>query len=71
LRKRIIMRVTLIIVLILAGSFLYTIGKEHKVFIDNIDMTVGESTYRAEATYKVWIDQQEIDRKDSRPGFDW
>jgi len=61
LRKRIIIRTTLIVVLILIGVFLYTIGKEHKVLIDNRDISVGDITYRADTTYKVRVDDQEID----------
>jgi len=60
LRKRIIIRITLIVVLILIGIFLYTIGKEHKVLIDNKDITVGEIAYSADTTYNVWVDNQEI-----------
>jgi len=51
---------TLIVVLIFIGIFLYTIGKEHKVLIDNKDITVGDITYSAGATYKVWVDSQGI-----------
>ena len=60
MRKRIIIRITLIVVLILIGTFLYTIGKEHKVLIDNRDISVGDITYSAGTTYKVRIDNQEI-----------
>ena len=60
MRKRIIIRTTLIVVLILIGIFLYTVGKEHKVLIDNRDISVGEISYITDATYKVWIDNQEI-----------
>ena len=60
MRKRIIIRITLIVVLILIGIFLYTIGKEHKVLIDNKDITVGEIAYSADTTYNVWVDNQEI-----------
>jgi len=48
------------VVLILIGISLYTIGKEHKVFIDNKDIAVGEIVYSAEATYDVRVDNQEI-----------
>lgn len=58
--KRIIIRITLIVVLILIGIFLYTIGKEHKVLIDNRDISVGEIAYSADTTYNVWVDNQEI-----------
>jgi len=60
MRKRIIIRITLMVVLILIGISLYTIGKEHKVFIDNKDIAVGEIVYSAEATYDVRVDNQEI-----------
>ena len=60
MRKRIIIRTTLIVVLILIGIFLYTVGKEHKVLIDNRDISVGDITYSAGTTYKVWVDNQEI-----------
>jgi len=59
---------TLIVVLILIGIFLYTIGKEHKVLIDNRDISVGDITYNAGTTYKVRVDNQEIGsiKKDER-----
>jgi len=60
LRKRIIIRTALIVVLILIGIFLYTIGKEHKVLIDNRDISVGDITYSAGTTYEVRVDNQEI-----------
>ena len=60
MRKRIIIRTALIVVLILIGIFLYTIGKEHKVLIDNRDISVGDITYSAGTTYEVRVDNQEI-----------
>jgi hypothetical protein len=60
LRKRIIIRTALIAVLILIGIFLYTIGKEHKLLIDNKDIIVNDNTYNASTVYKVWVDNQEI-----------
>jgi len=60
LRKRIIIRITLIAVLLLISVFLYTTGKEHKVLIDNKDTVVNDNTYNASAVYKVWVDDQEI-----------
>lgn len=60
MRKRIIIRITFIVVLILIGIFLYIIGKEHKVLIDNRDISVGDITYNAGTTYKVRVDNQEI-----------
>jgi len=60
MKKRIIIRITLIVVLILIGIFLYTIGKEHKVIIDNKDISIDGLTYNADTTYKVWVDNLEI-----------
>lgn len=60
MRRRIIVRITLIVVLILIGIFLYTIGKEHKVLIDNKDITVCDITYNADTNCKVWVDNKEI-----------
>lgn len=60
MRKRIIIRIALIAVLILIGIFLYLTGKEHKVLIDNRDISVSDITYSAGANYKVRVDDQEI-----------
>lgn len=60
MRKRIIIRTTLVAVLILIGIFLYTIGQEHKVIIDNKDIIVNDNTYNASTVYKIWVDNQEI-----------
>ena len=60
MRKRIIIRTAIVAVLILIGIFLYTIGQEHKVIIDNKDIIVGEIAYSADTTYNVWVDNQEI-----------
>jgi len=60
LRKRIIIRTALVSALILIGIFLYVIGKEHKVLIDNRDISVGDITYSASTTYVVRVDNQEI-----------
>ena len=60
MRKRIIIRIILIVVLVLMGIFLYTIGKEHKVIIDNKDISIDGLTYNTDTTYKVWVDNLEI-----------
>ena len=60
MRKRIIIRITLIVVLILMGISLYTIGKEHKVLIDNKDISMGGLTYNADTAYNVRVDNLEI-----------
>ena len=59
-RRIIIIRITLIVVLILIGIFLYKIGKEHTVFIDNRNISIGGITYSAGTSYEVRIDNQEI-----------
>jgi len=51
MRKRIIIRIALIVLLILIGIFLYTIGKEHKVIINNKDISIDGLTYNADTTY--------------------
>ena len=50
----------LVVVLVLLGIFLYVIGKEYTVLIDNRDTVVGDISYVADATYKVWLDKQEV-----------
>ena len=60
MRRRIIIRTTLIAVLILIGIFLYIIGKEHKLLIDNKDIVLSDITYSAAIPYKVWVDNQEV-----------
>jgi len=60
LNKRTVIRIILIVALILSGIFLYTIGKEHKVIIDNKDITVGDIVYNADNTYKIRVDDTEI-----------
>jgi len=47
-------------VLILIGIFLYIIGQEHKVIIDNKDIIVNDNTYNVSFVYKIWVDNQEI-----------
>jgi len=48
------------VALIIIGIFLYTIGKGHKVLIDNKDIFIGEIAYSADTTYNVWVDNQEV-----------
>jgi hypothetical protein len=42
------------------GISLYTIGKEHKVLIDNKDISMGGLTYNADTAYNVRVDNLEI-----------
>lgn len=60
LTRRMIIRISVIVSLILLGFFLYIVGKEHKVFIDNKEISSGNIIYSAEDSYKVWMDNQEI-----------
>lgn len=58
--KRTLIRISIIIILIFLGIFLYTIGKEHKVLIDNVDVTVNDTYYISDTNYNVWVNNQEI-----------
>lgn len=58
--KRQLIRVALIVVLIFLGVYLYNVGKLHKVYIENKEITLDNVTYQATSSYKVWIDGQEI-----------
>ena len=46
--------------LILFCIFLYVVGQEHKLLIDNKDIIVNENTYSASTVYKIWVDNREI-----------
>lgn len=58
--KQIIIRIIFISLLLILGVFLYISGKEHTIFIDNKDVTLNDSTYKANSDYKVWIDNKEL-----------
>ncbi|MCK4259069.1 MAG: hypothetical protein KAX49_08830 [Halanaerobiales bacterium] len=58
--KRKIIRISLVVLLIIFGVFLYSIGKEHKIYVDNKDFTIADITYSATTTYRVWIDGDEV-----------
>lgn len=58
--KRTLIRISIIIILIFLGIFLYTIGKEHKVLIDNVDVTVNDTYYISDTNYNVLVNNQEI-----------
>lgn len=58
--KRTLIRISIIIILIFLGIFLYTIGKEHKVLIDNVDVTINDTYYISDTNYNVWVNNQEI-----------
>ena len=60
MKKRFIIRITFFVILILLGISLYTIGKEHKVLIDNKDISINKTIYVADNPYKIWIDGKEI-----------
>ena len=70
MRKRIIIRITLIVVLIIIGIFLYVIGKEHIVFIDNRYISISDITYSPDTTtiYGVRLNNQDtiVIKKDER-----
>ena len=60
LKRKIIIRTILAITLILIGIFLYVIGQEHKLLIDNKDIIINENTYTANTDYIIWLDNREI-----------
>jgi len=60
LTKQIIIRIIFISLLLILGIFLYISGKEHTIFIDNKEITLNDTTYRANSDYKVWIDNKEL-----------
>jgi len=66
--RKLAIRCGLVIVLIILGIFLFIIGKEHIVFIDNLELTVEGVTYTAEASYEVWVDGEKIGRTTLAPG---
>ena len=66
--RKLAIRCGLVIVLIILGIFLFIIGKEHIVFIDNLELTVEGVTYTAEASYEVWVDGEKIGRTILAPG---
>lgn len=63
-----LVRVVLLIVLVLLGSFLFVIGREHKIFIDNQNITTAENSYQAHSEYKVWVDGEKVGRTTVKPG---
>jgi len=60
LRKQIIFKSTFILLLVLLGWFLYIIGKEHKLIIDNKEIISDSITYSDKISYKVFVDNQEL-----------
>lgn len=58
--RRNLIRVGLLIILIAFGFILYNIGKEHKIFIDNRDITIGGKEYVASTTYRVYVDGKQV-----------
>lgn len=60
--KKLIIIVSLVVVLILLGIFLYNIGKEHKIFIDNKDFANNGESYIASSEYEVWVDGEKVGR---------
>jgi len=60
--RKLIVRSGLVVILILLGVFLYVIGKEHVLLIDNRDFTHEGVTYQAAASYEVWVDGNQVGR---------
>lgn len=66
--KKIILRLILVVFLIALGIVLFIIGKEHKVFIDNRDLSIAGENYTATVRYEVWVDGEKIGRTTLNPG---
>jgi len=59
--RRNLIRAGLVLILIVLAVFLYRIGKEHAIFVDNVDfVTTGGQVLTAGHSYKVWIDGKEL-----------
>lgn len=55
-KKLFIIRFTILALLILLSIFLYITGKEHKIFIDNKNISLNGVSYIAEKSFKIVID---------------
>ncbi|AZO95730.1 DUF6672 family protein [Halocella sp. SP3-1] len=66
--KKIILRIILVAFLLMLGIIFFIIGKEHKVFIDNRDLTIAGKTYTAAVRYEVWVDGEKLGRTTLNPG---
>jgi len=60
--KKWVIRCGLVVVLIILGVFLYIVGKENVIFIDNKDITIDGVTHSATAAYEIWIDGKQVGR---------
>lgn len=63
MKKKLIIRTSLIVLLIILGIILFVIGKQHKVLLDNRDLTIDGVTYTAEAAYEIWVDGEKVGRR--------
>ncbi|MFI5358485.1 MAG: DUF6672 family protein [Halanaerobiales bacterium] len=68
MKKKLIIRTSLIVLLIILGIILFVIGKQHKVLLDNRDLTIDGVTYTAEAAYEIWVDGEKVGRTALNPG---
>lgn len=66
--KKIILRVILVAFLLVLGITLFIIGKEHKVFVDNRDLTIAGKNFTAAVRYEVWVDEKKLGRTTLNPG---
>lgn len=66
--KRWAFRSGLVLVLIALGVFLFVLGKEHVVFVDNLELTVQGVTYSPTGSFEVWIDGVQVGRTAIAPG---
>lgn len=59
--RRNLIRAGLVVILILLAVVLYRTGKEHAIFVDNVQfVTVNGQVLTADRSYNVWIDRNEL-----------
>lgn len=66
--RKIIFRISLILLFVILGIVLFIIGKEHKIFIHNIDLTIKGETFTADSSYEVCVDGIKVGKTAIKPG---
>ena len=60
MKRKLIIRGSSLVLLIILGIILLVVGKQHKVLIDNRDITIDGVSYTAEAAYEIWVDGEKV-----------
>lgn len=58
--KRNVIRIALVVVLVALGFFLFVIGKEHRVFVDNRDIVINGVEYKSTNPIDVIVDDVDL-----------